>query len=874
MNQITVLDAATISRTLEHSALLHRLLRIALQDRPLAALLDEALEQLLGVSWLSPLPRGGVFLTDATGAALSLVAERDLGAGITRQCARIPLGQGPPGQAAAGAWQIDAGGSDASCQTPFDGFAPNGHYSVPITARNERLGLLLVCLPEGHRRDAGEIDFLTGFADILALLIAAKRREATAAETQARLGEALAETDSLMRTIRQHTIFSQARPDGTITDVNDAFCEISGYSRDELVGAPHRINNSGRHPPEFWADFWQKINSGQAWRGEICNRRKDGSLYWVDSIVMPMCDAEGHVERFVSVRSDVTERRQAEEKLARMGRILDDSANEIYVFDADSLKFTLVNRGARENLGYSREELARLTPIDLKPDLGAHGFTELIAPLLAGRIDKQTFETVHCRKDGTTYPVEISLHHAAEESPPVFVAIVQDISQRRSNDARIEQLAFYDPLTGLANRALMVDRLRQAVARAERYGQTLSLLFMDLNRFKEINDTRGHGVGDAALAEVARRFRAVMRRSETLARIGGDEFVAIVENVTRANVIGIIHRLKGALAEPIVVEGKAHNLSVSVGVADFPRDSTQPESLLQLADIAMYEAKSQGGGYRFYDPEMGRAVAKRHEIAVRLAQALAEDRLDLFFQPFVNLETGALEGAEALLRWRDPDWGFVRPDEFIPIAAERRMLAEIGNWVIERACRQLRDWREAGLCGLDRLAINVAAEQMESAAILHRIEAALRRHDTPAEALEVEITESSMMTDPARAAETLRRLKDLGLRISIDDFGTGYSSLAYLKQFATDKLKIDMSFVRDLLDDPNTQAIIAATIAMARSLGLKVLAEGVETEAQAARLRELRCDQAQGYLFGRPVPADEFARTWLRPASADRPAEG
>jgi len=857
MNQITVLDAVTISRTLEQSALLHRLLPLVLADRPLAALLDEALDQLFAVSWLAHLPGGGVFLADETGTALTLAAEHGLGPEIAGRCARIPFA--PPA-------------GDGTHAEMFDAIAPDGHYTVPITAPDAMLGLLLVRLPEGRRRDAGEIDFLTSVGELLALLIAANRRAASAARTEARLGAALAETDSLMRTIRQHTIFSQASPDGTITEVNDAFCAISGYSRDELVGAPHRINNSGRHSAEFWADFWQKINNGEVWRGEICNRRKDGSLYWVDSIVMPVCDSEGRVERFVSLRRDVTERRHADEQLARMGRILDDSSNEIYVFDASTLKFTLVNRGARENLGYGSEELAGLTPIDLDPDLAAHGFAELIAPLLAGKIDKQFFETVHRRKDGSTYPVEVSLHYAADENPPVFVAIVQDITQRKSNDARIEQLAFYDPLTGLANRALMIDRLRQAVARAERYGQTLSLLFMDLNRFKEINDTRGHGVGDAALAEVARRFRAVMRRSETLARIGGDEFVAIVENVTRANVIGIIHRLKGALAEPIVVEGKAHNLSVSVGVADFPKDSTQPESLLQLADIAMYEAKSQGGGYRFYDPEMGRAVAKRHEIAVRLSQAVAEDRLELFFQPFVSLETGALEGAEALLRWRDPEWGFVRPDEFIPIAAERRMLADIGNWVIDRACRQLRDWREAGLCGLDRLAINVAAEQMESAAILHRIEAALRRNETPAQALEVEITESSMMTDPDRAAETLRRLKDLGLRISIDDFGTGYSSLAYLKQFATDKLKIDMSFVRDLLDDPNTQAIIAATIAMARSLGLKVLAEGVETEAQAQRLRELRCDQAQGYLFGKPVPADDFARTWLRPAPGKAPA--
>ena len=863
MNQIAVLDAATISKSLEQSALLHRLLRIVLKDRPLEDLLGLALDELLGVSWLSLLPKGGVFLVDEPGQSLRLAAERDLGDQITRRCARIAFGQCLCGRAAAEGRVQHATCVDDRHEIRFDGMAPHGHYNVPIVSQDGVIGVLVVYLPHGHKRDAGEVEFLSSFADILALLITAKRREASMAQTQILLSEALGETESLMQTIRQHTIFSQTEPDGTITDVNEAFCKVSGYSREELLGAPHDILNSCQHGEAFWQDFWNTINAGQAWRGEICNRRKDGSRFWLDTIVMPMLGTDGAIERFLSIRADVTKRKQAEEKLARMGRILDGSSNEIFVFDAETLKFTVVNRGARENLGYSLEELQELTPVDIKPDLDAHEFAMAIAPLLRRETDSLHFETVHQRKDGSTYPVEINLHYAGDENPPVFVAIVQDISERKANSQRIEQLAFYDPLTGLANRALMVDRMRQAVARAERFGRNVCLLYIDLDRFKEINDTRGHSVGDKVLCEVARRFAAVLRKSETFARIGGDEFVAIIENVNQPQVSGIIGRLNRQLARPIEVEGKAHVLGVSVGVAAYPDDCSEPDCLLQLADIAMYQAKQNGGGHRFYDSEMGKTVAKRTETARRLADALEDDRLQLHFQPFVDLETGALCGAEALLRWHEPDWGYVRPDEFLPIAAERRMMSDIGNWVIDRACRQMRAWRDEGHGALARLAINVDAEQMETEAILHRIEQALARHGTPADALEVEITESSMMTDPARAGETLRQLKELGLGISIDDFGTGYSSLAYLKQFRTDKLKIDMSFVRDLLDDPNTQAIIKATIAMARSLGLKVLAEGVETEEQAVRLRELGCHQAQGYLFGRPLPQDEFARKWL-----------
>jgi diguanylate cyclase (GGDEF)-like protein/PAS domain S-box-containing protein len=863
MNQFPHPRISDVSKSLEHAALLNRTLHIVLQDQPLRHVLEQALEELLALSWLGILPKGGIFLVDETGKQLELFAERNLGPQITTLCANVKFGHCLCGLAA-----LDACSQHASCiddwhETRFGGIAPHGHYNVPIMMNRELLGVLVIYLTDGHERDEDVVQFLESYADLLALAINAKQREHSVLNTQNRLRDALADTDKLMGTIKSHTIFSQTAMDGTITDVNELFCQISGFDRDALIGARHDIVNSQSHSAAFWRDFWKTISSGKAWRGEICNRRKTGELYWVDSTVMPFVDADGKIERYVSIRFDITERKQAEEALARMGRILDESSNEIYVFDAETLLFTQLNRGARENLGYSVDEIASLTPIDVKPEHTVESFVEMLQPLLRRDIPRMSFETNHKRKDGTHYPVLIDLQYAGDEHPPIFVAIVQDITERKANDKRIERLAFYDSLTGLANRALMTDRLKQAVSRAERSGHNVRLLYLDLDRFKEINDTRGHSIGDQTLTEIAGRFRSVIREAETLARIGGDEFVIILEDVSRDKTINVIERLKEKLAHPVDVDGKSHSLGVSIGVATYPESGDSPDTLLQMANIAMYDAKANGGGYRFYDHDMGLQLARRLQIADRLISALAGNRLQLHYQPIVDLATGRARGAEALLRWYEPGWGWIAPDEFIPIAADRRLLPEIGSWVIDEACRQYAEWQHQGFACPDRLAVNVAAQQMEGSALLDSFHAAIARHGVSPRVLEAEITESSMMQDPDRAAEILTELKDLGVGLSIDDFGTGYSSLAYLKQFNTDKLKIDMSFVRDLMNDQNCQAIVSATIGMARGLGLRVLAEGVETKEQEDHLRRLRCDEVQGFLYGKAMHPDIYARTIL-----------
>lgn len=440
----------------------------------------------------------------------------------------------------------------------------------------------------------------------------------------------------------------------------------------------------------------------------------------------------------------------------------------------------------------------------------------------------------------------------------------QDITDRKLSEVRIEQFAFYDALTGLPNRALFQDRLHQALAHASRHGQSIAVLFIDLDRFKEVNDTQGHACGDLVLSEVARRFQTTLRHDETLARLGGDEFVIIAHETGRSGATLIAERLNRVLVKAIEIGENAFSLGASTGVALYPGDGADAQQLLKHADIAMYRAKHGGGGrYCFYDSEMGIELARRLEVAHRLHRVLQEDRLQLHYQPQIDLRTGELTGAEALLRWRDTEWGWVSPAEFIPIAEERGMMIPLGEWVIRQACHQLQFWRKAGLSLPGRLAINVAAQQIDREDFARRAITIVREAGVSPEQIELEITESGMMHDPDCAMKVTRALAEAGFTIAIDDFGTGHSSLAYLKRFPAHTLKVDMSFVRSMLKDRNDHSIVATIIAMAKNLGLRTLAEGVEESAQAERLLALGCDKAQGYHFGRPESPAVFANRWL-----------
>jgi diguanylate cyclase (GGDEF)-like protein len=430
-------------------------------------------------------------------------------------------------------------------------------------------------------------------------------------------------------------------------------------------------------------------------------------------------------------------------------------------------------------------------------------------------------------------------------------------AQQREAERRLAELAQYDALTGLANRTLFNDRLAQAIARAHRTEQPVALLFVDLDRFKEINDSLGHEAGDAVLREAAARLRAHLREGDSVARLGGDEFTVILEDVAGADEVrAVAQKLMRAFAEPIVVDGQDLFPTLSIGVALYPRDGDTAEALLRHADTAMYQAKAEGrDGFQFYAPTMSAAVTERVTLEGRLRQALERGEFQLHYQPVVRLQTGEVASLEALLRWRHPEDGLIAPGRFIAVAEQTGLIVPIGAWVLREACAQARRWQDAGLRPL-RVAVNLSARQFRKQGLVDTLRGALRAAGLDSRWLMLEITESLLMDNPQASGQLLQQLREMGTSMALDDFGTGYSSLAYLKHFPIDVIKIDRSFVSDIATDSDDAAIVKATIGLAASLGMQTTAEGVDSPEQLAFLREHGCRFGQGFLFSAAVPAE------------------
>lgn len=441
-----------------------------------------------------------------------------------------------------------------------------------------------------------------------------------------------------------------------------------------------------------------------------------------------------------------------------------------------------------------------------------------------------------------------------------------DVTERKLAQHMMERLAFFDTLTGLPNRTHGMVLAQQLLDQAQHDGRRAAVLFIDLDRFKEINDTQGHVVGDQVLASIAQQGRSLQRDNDVFARLGGDEFIFV--RTLQADEVAldfstVIHQ---SFASPLTVEGLQLEVGASVGVAVFPEQGCDIQELLQHADIAMYQVKATGGGSQLYTDEIGAQLQRRIAVGTRLVQALESSALVQFYQPKVDLKTGQLQGVEALARWYEPEWGWVSPGEFIPIAEERGLITAIGDWSLSEAAKQLHLWRVAGIKNLPQIAINVSGVQMLDESFAERAQRVLRVHDIAPAMIELEITESSLMIDPVKARRVAVALVDAGFKLSIDDFGTGYSSLARLQTFPVSKLKIDMSFVQQMLQHAGNRAIVTAVIGMARALQLETVAEGVETQAQADLLRQLSCDQAQGYLYAKAMSASDLVRNWLSPS--------
>ena len=647
----------------------------------------------------------------------------------------------------------------------------------------------------------------------------------------------------------------QSTRDGTIVTANAALARMLGYdSVDDLL--TRNLNRDIYHDPGQREELIRRFEPfGYANNVELQWRRKDGSPMWVQLNAHAIRSSHGTVyfEGFVY---DVTERKRAEAQFLKHSAAMTASMDGIGIIN-DRLEFTYANDSLAKLFGYpSPQDMLGRSLCDLyEPHEQVRLITSIVP--LVGQRGRWRGEATGLRADGSSFPQEMSLTAIAGDDSTVCV--VRDITERTYAEEQIKHLAYHDALTNLPNRLLFKDRLSVALSHAHREGTSLAVLFLDLDRFKVINDSLGHNIGDQLLQAVATRIAACVRDSDTVARLGGDEFTILLPRLNRSqDVAPIAGKIIDAVRYPFHIEGREFYITTSIGISVYPEDGSDAETLIKNADTAMYQAKELGrDNYQLFNAHVNAKALQRIALEHGLRRALPNGELSVHYQPILDLRSGRITGMEALLRWTHPDMGAVPPALFIPIAESTGGMVPIGSWALRQACLQARQWHDAGHKSLS-LAVNLSVTQLQSSDLVETVRAVLQETGFPARLLELEITESGAMHNPETSIRVLYELKKLGLRISLDDFGTGHSSLSYLKRFPVDTLKIDQSFVQDTTSDPDAAAIVTAIIAMAHSLRLKVIAEGVEYTEQANFLRRHDCDQLQGYLITPPVPADKF----------------
>ena len=540
-------------------------------------------------------------------------------------------------------------------------------------------------------------------------------------------------------------------------------------------------------------------------------------------------------------------------------KIIDHTSEAMMVTDL-AHRILAVNPAFESITGYSAAEAIGQTPRILHSGRHAPSFYQAIWDSVTehGRWEGEIWDR---HKDGEIYPKQLrihALHEGEAEARSHYLAVFSDISLQKAQEARFEYLAHHDPLTSLPNRLAMDQQLAEIVSQAARSDSRLAVLIIDLDNFKTVNDSLGHHAGDRMLNLIAQRLLVLLDGSAHLFRLGGDEFVVVLENILQVDhVVERVQALVRAIIEPCDIDGHQLHTSPSIGISLYPADGEDAEALVRNADTAMYYAKANGrNNYQFFAEPMNVAANKRLHLESELWLALAEDQLLLHYQPQVDLLSGKIVGVEALVRWQHPQRGMVAPADFIPIAEECGLILPLGHWVLRTACRQARAWLDAGI-DMGEIAVNISALQFRQPEFAQSVQAVLAETGLPAERLELEITESTVMHSAESSERTLAELKAMGIKLAIDDFGTGYSSLAYLRRFSVDRLKIDRSFVADVESDVDAASLVSSIIALGRSLGLHLVAEGVENSAQADFLRQLACQRVQGFHFFRPVSAEE-----------------
>lgn len=718
---------------------------------------------------------------------------------------------------------------------------------------------------------------IAGFSGLMALLthlfqnLAAHRR---LLETR------VAERTREIETARQDLATTlDAVPDLMIeVDANGVIHGLHAPHLPDLLVTPeqavgHNINEL--LPPEALAIVNEALQEA-ARHGRSTGRQYElpipGGPQWFELSVAAkkpaISDPPGQATRFISLARNITARKQSELQFRLAAEFFNGTSEGFVITDANQ-RIIQINPAFTTITGYSPQEVIGKKPHVLSAGRHDAAFYQAMWSDIE-RLGHWEGEVRNRRRNGEEYPEWLSISRIQNDEGHTthYVAIFSDISRRLEQEARIRNLAYFDPLTGLANRTLLRDRAEHDLSMSRRRKTTLSLLFIDLDHFKHINDSLGHLIGDQLLVEISQRLSSHMREQDTVARLGGDEFMALLPDTHAEGAAHMARQLLDMLSKPFVVG--THELAVtpSIGIAIYPNDGTDFDSLYRCADTAMYRAKQEGRNrFAFFTPEMQALSMRRLQLETALRKAIERGEMSVHYQPQQCLSTQRITGVEALLRWYNPELGAISPAEFIPIAESTGQIVTIGAWVMKEACMQAQRWRETGIGEL-MMAVNLSAVQFKQPDLTMTVARVLQETGLPARCLELELTESTAMHNPEMAIATVRSLRELGVELSVDDFGTGYSSLNYLKRFQINKLKIDQSFVKGLPDNAEDASIVETIIRMAEGLGLATIAEGVETPAQLSFLRQHGCQQIQGYLLARPLDANGFESWWRGRLSA------
>ncbi|MEJ2414652.1 MAG: EAL domain-containing protein [Sulfurimonas sp.] len=647
-------------------------------------------------------------------------------------------------------------------------------------------------------------------------------------------------------------------PERNIVFVNDVFEKVTGYTAEEVIGKNPRILKSDLQDPQTYVEMYEQLEQGKSWKGELINKRKNGSLFYERASIVPIF-LNDNLINYLAIKLDITEYIQKNKVLRQAASVFDNTEEAIIIADVEG-NVVSVNKAFEEMYGYNMDDLAGHDLSILHS--GKHDqnfYTHMWDEILHNDVYKG--KMINKAKDGEEIPVWTTIKTVRDKDNQIlnYIDVQTDLRAIEKSEAKADYLAYHDPLTGLYNRVSFEEFLAHALLIAKRNKQQLAILFIDLDRFKVINDTLGHDIGDQVLINVSERLQSILRESDFISRWGGDEFVVILHDVVSQSFVAMVARkIIEFLKEPIYIDHHHFAITASIGISMYPENGIDDKTLIKYADSAMYQAKENGkNNFYFYTQEFSEEAQEKLNIDIALHNALEKNEIYMVFQPQYSLKDNKIVSVEALVRWENETLGLVPPDKFIPIAEDNGYIVDLGYFIFEESCKKYKEMKKGGV-DLQWIAINVSSIQFKEVGLLEILQSTIKRYDMKPSEIEIEITERFLMDNTEANIKKIQEFRDHGFKISIDDFGTGYSSMSYLKQLPIDTIKIDKSFISDINDGSSDNAIIEAIIALSKTLNYTIVAEGIETQEQQKFLVRHQCDIGQGYLFSIPKQSQEI----------------